>query len=336
MKKVVLFLLFITGSYAANAQIPSNCNVPDVLHKYYDWEVKNMALKWIYSIQSPDTAFIDIPQWCQDTVWKGLAAIYNRYDQVEIDSIFNQYCIHGVGWGIVIWRHIVVYLDTTYSWTNNWSNLQTATGITALDSLLAKYEWIVTEYDSVNNFAILATTQSINEYILCDSLESFPGVLNAIQRSMGGQGGLSGIGFSDTGQVKYYTFHLAWGMANGHTWRYKIYPDCSIEFLGVVKGFYEPYPEPVNCNITGILHPAVPFYEVEIYPNPSSRLITISIPGISFPDHLTILNLNGQELITRQITEPTTTLDISSLPTGVYFVRVMSEKTVQVRKVLKE
>jgi hypothetical protein len=47
------------------------------------------------------------------------------------------------------------------------------------------------------------------------------------------------------------------------------------------------------------------------------------------------MNLNGQQLITRQITEPKTQLDISNLPSGVYFVRLMDDKTVRVVKFVK-
>jgi hypothetical protein len=47
------------------------------------------------------------------------------------------------------------------------------------------------------------------------------------------------------------------------------------------------------------------------------------------------MNLSGQQLITRQITEPKTQIDISTLPSGVYIVKVIGEKGVQVGKFLK-
>jgi len=40
-------------------------------------------------------------------------------------------------------------------------------------------------------------------------------------------------------------------------------------------------------------------------------------------------------IITRQITEPTTTIDIRALPSGVYVVRVTGERTVEVGKFIK-
>jgi len=70
-----------------------------------------------------------------------------------------------------------------------------------------------------------------------------------------------------------------------------------------------------------------------IYPNPTSSQITIESPSIGY---LTILNLNGQEIITRQITRPKTQFDISNLPGGVYFVRLTNDRTVTVGKIIKQ
>jgi hypothetical protein len=48
------------------------------------------------------------------------------------------------------------------------------------------------------------------------------------------------------------------------------------------------------------------------------------------------MNLHGQALIIRQITEPKTILDISNLPSGFYFVRLTGERTVEVGKFVKQ
>jgi len=76
---------------------------------------------------------------------------------------------------------------------------------------------------------------------------------------------------------------------------------------------------------------------VNIYPNPASTTITISTP--TTPDKnttLTIYNLNGQALLSRQITEQQTVVDVSGLSQGIYFVRVVDDMTVQVEKFVKQ
>jgi hypothetical protein len=282
MKKSLLSFILILGLLPVNAQLPSNCNVPDELRKYYDWDVANLALAWLYQIKSPDTALIDIPQWCQDTVWHGLAAIYNRHDLPEVDSVFNKYCIHSKQ-NVIIYRRLYIVVDTTYNWTNNWMNLQTATGIPELDSLLAKYGFTLTGFyhpHSGNNwdhYGILSTSQSINERVLCDSLESFPGIISATQEITGGSGLFDYLSFSDTNNVKYYTFALGYGLIDRYTWKFKVYQDCSIEFLGSGYDYWPclSLPEPVNCNILYAPHFTYPSLKVEISPNPANDWVTI-------------------------------------------------------------
>jgi len=336
MKRLYIIIVFTAFACTVNAQLPSECTVPAVLRNNYYREVANLGLKWMYCLHSPDTALIDIPQWCQDTVWKGLAAIYNRNDQDGIDSIFNKYCIHGGN--ISIWRGLSVHVDTAFAWVVNWANLQNTTGIPDLDSLLQKYGFTVTgfyhEYNTEHRVT-LHTDQLINEYIFCDSLESFPGIISAKQATLAGQGAMSGIAYYDTGYVKYFTFHLGWGMVNGHSWRFKVYPDCSIEFLGVEKYFYEPYPEPVNCNLTGEPEPIVANKPIVIHPNPVTCKVTVSIPENQFQGFITILNLTGKALLNHYTSEPETHIDISNLQAGIYLARIIFGNRLEIRKIIK-
>jgi hypothetical protein len=73
-----------------------------------------------------------------------------------------------------------------------------------------------------------------------------------------------------------------------------------------------------------------------IYPNPANDKITIQTSKETSGSRLTILNIDGQQFLNRQLTEPKTQIDISDLPSGVYFVRVTSERTVEVGKINKE
>jgi len=50
---------------------------------------------------------------------------------------------------------------------------------------------------------------------------------------------------------------------------------------------------------------------------------------------ISITNLNGEELFRRQVTAPKTVVDVSSLASGVYFLKYSDERTVQVGKFIK-
>ncbi|MFC2102463.1 T9SS type A sorting domain-containing protein [Bacteroidota bacterium] len=72
---------------------------------------------------------------------------------------------------------------------------------------------------------------------------------------------------------------------------------------------------------------------ISIYPNPASNNITIETPT---KGSLSILNINGQVLLQQEVTEPSTTIDVSTLLDGIYTLRLVGEKGVQVGKFIKQ
>ena len=73
-----------------------------------------------------------------------------------------------------------------------------------------------------------------------------------------------------------------------------------------------------------------------LYPNPAAAKITIEIAEAQAPSQLSMINLNGEEVLTRTLIKPKTQIDISTLPGGVYFVRLTNDKTVEVGKFVKQ
>ena len=102
-------------------------------------------------------------------------------------------------------------------------------------------------------------------------------------------------------------------------------------------GAYE-YGAPTWLNVNENFIPKyIDISKLLIYPNPSSTHITIELPSTPQTNTiLTIYNLNGQQLITQPITEPQTTVDVSGLPRGVYFVKVVNDEKVMMGKLVKE
>jgi photosystem II stability/assembly factor-like uncharacterized protein len=73
-----------------------------------------------------------------------------------------------------------------------------------------------------------------------------------------------------------------------------------------------------------------------IYPNPSNNKITISSSRLTSNTLLSIFNVSGKKVIERQLTGGQTQIDISTLPQGVYFVRLQNENMVEIGKIVKE
>ena len=75
---------------------------------------------------------------------------------------------------------------------------------------------------------------------------------------------------------------------------------------------------------------------LKIYPNPTDNKITVETSAMPTQSSLSIQNLNGQEILTRQITEPKTQIDISALPAGIYIAKIIGVNGVQVGKFIKQ
>ena len=75
---------------------------------------------------------------------------------------------------------------------------------------------------------------------------------------------------------------------------------------------------------------------INIYPNPASNQITIDYPAFIPKSVLIIYDINGQELMQKNMTDRKTLLDITNLQKGIYFVKLFTNESVKVIKILKK
>lgn len=115
---------------------------------------------------------------------------------------------------------------------------------------------------------------------------------------------------------------------------YLAIPNSSSEIYHNATGCYNRAEVEAACGV-GLNENNSSEDQFTIAPNPSSNQITIETSSTPTKFQISIFNLNGQELIRRQIMEPVIVIDISKLPGGVYFVRLTGERTVSVEKFIK-
>lgn len=72
---------------------------------------------------------------------------------------------------------------------------------------------------------------------------------------------------------------------------------------------------------------------VKVYPNPTSKHLTISGKDLS---HVTIHTLTGLKVLEKPVQGETIDMDISSLPAGTYLLKILSEEGISIIKVIKE
>ena len=73
----------------------------------------------------------------------------------------------------------------------------------------------------------------------------------------------------------------------------------------------------------------------KIYPNPSNSILIIELSQITKNSTLTIYNFNGQEIKTQQLINIKSQLDISNLTSGIYIVKLITDNSIEVRKIIK-
>jgi hypothetical protein len=71
-----------------------------------------------------------------------------------------------------------------------------------------------------------------------------------------------------------------------------------------------------------------------LYPNPASSIVTIESP-VTTLETITVYSITGRQLLYKEISENQTTLDVSGLATGTYFVRATSSNASTVVQILK-
>lgn len=89
-------------------------------------------------------------------------------------------------------------------------------------------------------------------------------------------------------------------------------------------------------NTTGIA-PITPLSKIQLYPNPAGEYIQIESPvqNGDYIAYLTIIDINGKELMRNTINENNLTLDISMLKPGYYFARLITKDYTGQQKFIK-
>ncbi len=74
--------------------------------------------------------------------------------------------------------------------------------------------------------------------------------------------------------------------------------------------------------------------ELNIYPNPASKIITISIPEQFFGLNIVFYDSNGKEIYDKYIDKKNPTIDISHLKSGIYYLKISNNRISALKKLI--
>jgi hypothetical protein len=258
--------------------------------------------------------------------------------------------------------------DVIISWNNYITNLNGLSVLTSIGgNLIISYTTALTSLNGLENLISIGQSLSIGQNAALTSLTGLENLtsiggdlhlmMNDTLQSLSGLVGLTSIG-GGLAIFMNLSLNSLSGLDNinaGSITDLYIYQNASLSicdvksvcaYLANPSGIISIFSNATGCSNQEEVHLDCTFgidekgsseYPLNIYPNPASTAITISTPTIPKKNTtLTIYNINGQAIITRQITDDITVFDVSGLSQGVYFVKVSNDRTVMVDDFVKQ
>ena len=112
-------------------------------------------------------------------------------------------------------------------------------------------------------------------------------------------------------------------------------PDLTVT---ITNGFGESYeitlPVYVDCNVSS--EQITESANINIYPNPASDFLQISLPQFEENSFVKIINAQGQSVLMEQLFNAETKLDINALPAGSYIARIYCGNKIENLRFAKE
>jgi len=333
-KSIYLFSVLIILIDWNNCEGKSNDSIPQELFSANDFDIHQLAVTRIHNTNSPYKDSIIVSEAVMDTIWKGLVAIFKAFDIPERDSVFDVYCIHNRNsgfWATKCKQYIDIKVDTNYSWTENWRNMNMQTGIKDLDTILSKFGFEIEGYVAEINTGLFRTNQYLNIPPLLDSLKQFEGIIEAVISETYGDGDKISYSKNDFQQFK---FVFAWGDCKlgcycNFTWAFNVddYSNVSLAYRSQKTSLSWPYSEAMerNCNITtGLNKYTIGNESISIIYNAgdSKLIINAELDDIYY---LSVFDLLGIRLFSGSF-HYNTEIQMDNYQSGLYLVSVYDSK----------
>jgi hypothetical protein len=157
---------------------------------------------------------------------------------------------------------------------------------------------------------------------------------NVVRKMLGGANGTSGI--IPVTPVINTNYSNAYSFAIPATWNAN-----NLSLIGMVfrkNGTNRNALNAAKIDFTQLLSTTniVSKTEFSVSPNPANDYIKINDIQLSFGDKVSIYNMNGQLLINKELNADTTEINVSSLPSGMFLIKIKTDDGTQTKKFIKE
>lgn len=208
--------------------------------------------------------------------------------------------------------------------------------------------WLIKDNNPLNQFIFKPNTiiEAENFLIICkDTIEfkrRFPEVKNYTGNIL--------FGFGTSDEVKIYNSNselvdfvsynssAPWSeFANGTGASLElISPEKENELAENWNAYIDYYGTPGNTNRSLTIHvPSIEKKQILIYPNPVKDFLFINLENQE-DSKIRIFDMNGKLQFTENLILPNSKIDLTFLNNGVYFIQIITKKTVETHKIIKQ
>ena len=328
MKKHLLIFALLFSAFSTTAQtVPSDCTTLDSINVNYLEDAQRLAVQKIHRQSLTYKDSVTIPQSHIDTVFRALIAVYNATALPARDTVVSMLQVHTFPDPIM--NRFTVAADSTLPWMQELQVGNIPTGNTTVDDLILSYNLTNYTYNKFTNqyaWHQLEFTTDLNYNLvpLTALFSDIPQVqFSVLDFQIGDGNSISDSIYSDHVELIY---SYAWGDCTGgctnrRYWKFKVYFDCSVEYVG-------DYGSPIDfLNVEEFDKE-----QISVHPNPFSNKITVK--GFDGPFEYSIANILGQQIMEGKSMDGVIE-NIEVLDEHIYFLTVHANEHSQTFKIYK-
>jgi hypothetical protein len=327
MKKlpILLFLFLLANSIIAQ-KVKSTCNAHDSTLAKYKNDADRLAIRRVFQSGSSYIDSSAIPKHWSDTMLNALIAVYNADSLPARDTVISLINIHTFQQPVL--NSFFMAADSNLQWMQKLRKDSLPTGIDSADYLIKKYQLKVARYYRIKEFPyhiiILQSKLNYNMEVVTNLFDSLSGVNYANISKVEGDG--NDIKATIGKDYIELLYSYGWGDCfNGciykRYWKFKIYNDCSVSYLGSYGSKLIP---------NSLSH----FSAAKITPSPNPFQSKIILQNVSTPFQYKLYNSFGQIIKVNTISEPAIS-NLDDLPLGMYTLQIISNNKTSYFKLLK-
>ncbi|MEL6865536.1 MAG: T9SS type A sorting domain-containing protein [Bacteroidota bacterium] len=323
MKLFTPFLICALLFQIGNAQtVLSSCELDNNLR--FQNDIDYLTFEFIYRTNDIHIDSIELPLEYKQRFLDALAAVYNAQQIPATDLIFNKYDIQTFPY--LYLNRFSVSVDTSTSWFKKYKNDYFPTGYSPFDYIIHKYDMdLVACYNwgyLNSNTISLETDQNYNVRQLRGLFMGLEGVVDTGKFASVTDGNhITGYLYDD---YTFLEFSRGWegcqyGMCyKREYWGFNVFADCTVEYIG-------------NYGDVTVTTHEIEAVDIALYPNPVQDRLFIDTEILYA---YTIYSLKGIELLEGKASG-SSSIDIGTLPDGIYILRLHTESKQYVRKLIK-